>query len=700
MGDMWCSMKECWQRICWRSICAVWLVAVLALTSCNGMGKDVDKESESQTGVTESVVQTAGVNVMPEVGELAYVAEEAKLCAEADVYTVRGVTKDGSLFGIRDDGSLWGTEVLADAIAASGQDFGDARSILMTGDRIYAGFMAELTQGNYEVTQLRVFDLQGKILGNVGLEDSAVISLGEGPYIIKGQGEYYARKSICLIDEEKFALSKELKDFPAEPRGVFLRGSTKEDLYFYTADAAYRYSWADNVFYQLFSWTDVGILGSNVGNVWKLPMGDFYVQSYENGTKFYHLTAVSKYDLPEKDELVLAVLSSNSDGNLQRFVTDFNKSQTQWHVTIRSYVQTADMSDYDEAQARMNADFLSNNPPDLVCLSNLHSREDLARNGYFMDLSPFLDASELISREDYYPQALEHGMYGDTLYTIPYSFSMETLVVPSDLWEGDVGWTYDEMIDYLRAHNEYRPLRSFLYIQIFLLNYTMDYFWDGETRECHFDGDEFKKLLEYCKECKEREQTEGYEEDRPFVMAWISPGSLDSFARVAKEKNQKIKVMGWPSPDGMPKTVMNATSEFSILSTSKKAEGAWLFMESYLATEPTDDHGIPGFSMWSNRHWMQKIIDKELALYGKDHEDILDEDGNVVGAHYQEHIVDQECVDQFLEALESVRKLPPGYMDVRRIVFEEADAYWEGQKSLEQVTDVIQKRVKLFLAEQ
>ena len=95
----------------------------------------------------------------------------------------------------------------------------------------------------------------------------------------------------------------------------------------------------------------------------------------------------------------------------------------------------------------------------------------------------------------------------------------------------------------------------------------------------------------------------------------------------------------------------------------------------------------------------EKIIERELALCGKDHEDILDENGEVIGAMYSEHLVDQESVDAFREMLANARKAPSGNAQVQQIVGEETMAYFEGQKNLEQVIDAIQSRVKLFLAE-
>ena len=94
---------------------------------------------------------------------------------------------------------------------------------------------------------------------------------------------------------------------------------------------------------------------------------------------------------------------------------------------------------------------------------------------------------------------------------------------------------------------------------------------------------------------------------------------------------------------------------------------------------------------------MQILIEKELPLFGLNEVERKDEEGNVIGKDVSEHLINQESVDAFIETLSDVRKCPESSMDVRSIVWEETEGYFAGQKSLEDVTDIIQSRVNLLL---
>jgi multiple sugar transport system substrate-binding protein len=253
------------------------------------------------------------------------------------------------------------------------------------------------------------------------------------------------------------------------------------------------------------------------------------------------------------------------------------------------------------------------------------------------------------------------------------------------------------MIQYLQDHEEYRPFRMFFLFRMYCLyRDPLDYFWDAEKKEAYFDSEEFRELLQYMKECQDKE-AQASTEDRPFNIELFDSYFLGSYPRERQERGELV-VMGYPSPDGKPRTVITGTTELSIAATSKKQEGAWTFLEFCLSQDPVKP-GYVASQFWSNRNVNEKIIERELALCGQDHEDVLDENGEVLHTMYSEHLVDQESVDAFREMLANARKAPAGNAQVIQIVGEESMAYFENQKSLEQVIDAIQSRVKLMLAE-
>ena len=176
----------------------------------------------------------------------------------------------------------------------------------------------------------------------------------------------------------------------------------------------------------------MGLIGSQIAFAWKGSGDDVYAVTWANmgGKECYHLIPKMTTELPKKEELTIAILSSNSDGNLQKFVTQFNKSQNEIHAVIKTYASSPG-GDLEDVKARMQADFLGSNPPDIICLANLNSNEALVKQGYLLDLRSFLAKSEVLKEEDFYPEVLDAYTLSGVLYSIPYTFQLRSLVIPA-----------------------------------------------------------------------------------------------------------------------------------------------------------------------------------------------------------------------------------------------------------------------------
>ena len=672
-----------------RGFVRIACVALIAAMSLGWAGCSLGKGDSGKQTEEGAAGRTAGngkIVVKAEHEDGAYVAEPVEFSVPADAGYQRSVAEDGTLWGVKEGGEIWGNPGIAEEF-----DFSNVGDFLMEKDYVC------LVRYPFE-KEFELRSLQGELLGKIDGKGGVIESVGGGPYVLRRAGEQASHLSICQVDVQKMALGEELTELPSDVRGIFKQGSDAENLYFYTADAAWRYSFAEQVFYRLFAWTDVGLFGGQIAEAWKNDAGQIFVGSFENSKiEYFRVSWKETAVIPAENEIIIAVLTTGSNGRLEQYAAEFNRSQQEWKVTVKPYVEKMDSEDWEDAKNRISADLLGDNPPDLIGLGNMSDLEDsLAIQGYLVDLRSFLKESTVISEEDFYPEILEYGSHGDLLYKIPQTFDMETLVVPASQWPGEAGWTYDDMIRYLREREEWRPFRAFFLMRMYCLRSVLDYFWDAETKRASFDSEEFQELLEYMKECQEKETTVS-SEDRPFVMGTLNFSWLGAWPRLEEEIGE-CKVMGYPSPDGKPRTVIRGSMELSIATTSKKQEGAWKFLEFYLAREPGRDDFASG-RLWSRKDLMEKMIEKELSLCGKDHEDILDENGEVIGAYYSEHKVDQRCVDAFREALAGIKKAPTGSAAVQMIVIEETNAYFDGQKSLEQVIDAIQKRVGLFLAE-
>ena len=59
----------------------------------------------------------------------------------------------------------------------------------------------------------------------------------------------------------------------------------------------------------------------------------------------------------------------------------------------------------------------------------------------------------------------------------------------------------------------------------------------------------------------------------------------------------------------------------------------------------------------------------------------------------------QEEIDELQALIESARPGDTTDEEISNIINEEADAYFKGQKSVDEVADIIQRRVKIYISE-
>ena len=650
------------------------IVLLLCMTMCFG-GCQISK-GESGIGDQQSALLSS---------REAYKARKVILDIPENASYQRFLTAEGAVFGVDMQGELWGNRSFPESLSLE-----KASDLLINGENI---FLVESEQPD----SIRVYNQQGEPKGKIVSAGNVIYSISDGMYVFRWNGENGTHPVVSRLDEDRYELGEELGNLPQDLRGIAKLGNEKDFLYLYTADSLLGYSWNEKTYTELFQWSDVGIQGSFVQMVWKV--GDiFHVFAWDgekNELVYYQVSQTSMGETLQRRELVIATLQS--DSYLQQLVTNFNNAQTDYSVKIQ---KLDDMQlDQDAQLTRLNAMLLTDQAPDMLWLQNMNYREQLAEKGYLTDLTPFLDKSQKLTSQDIYPEILSYGTQGDMLYTIPYQFELETLAVPSSLWLSGRGWTYPEMVEYLRNLEEYRPFRDFWLMKMWLFNYNLDYFFDEEKGEAYFDSEDFRELMEYMKDCHDRENLTDWE-NLTFHVEELSLNSLQYLYSKERELGEKMVLVGYPTREGNPKAVIRGMMEAAIVYSCEDKEGAWSFIESYLSAYPQATL-FPQYGLWSNRNTMQVLIDKELPLFGLNEVEIKDEEGNVIGKDVSEHLISQESVDVFLETLSDVRKSSNSsmYMDVRSIVWEETESYFAGQKSLEDVTDIIQSRVSLLLQE-
>lgn len=589
--------------------------------------------------------------------------------------------------------------------ASGNLDFWRDITELLTGEDFYYRRIAVDDQGRtYLFTEsgILLFDGNGNTCGTVngGFGNSIYSgSFGrgsDGKVYLSGTQNNGPNDGTTLyqVDFETRKLAAGFADFPSS--GNSLTFDAVGNIVTYDGTAVYTYDLNTQEKDQLFAWTDSGINAAAVDAVGILSDGRIAVlyrdrQTNDGGVAL--LSGVDVAEMVQKQEIVLAQLYPQQD--MPASVTSFNSKSDRYHITVNNYLQDNIVSEeeIEAAKTRLIADIVSGNGPDILNSYGLDTEvEELVSMGAFEDLNPYLDQSSVLDREDLIENVLNAGTFDGIVVSIPSSFFLTTFFgSPAKVGE-EMGWTYEDVIALLEANPDSKLSNFFTdkrHILFFCMN--IDDYVDWETASCSFDSDEFKSLLEFVAQ-------------RPVLGSSVSGSRLTEKLRngevlllntdvssvvdiqIAQERFQgEVTAIGEPTSDGSAESNLMINNAALMLSQSKVKDGVWEFIEYYL-TEGNDmyRYGFP--SSWSKLEEMIEETAEATYDYG--------------GSRFKSHVPTQEEIDQVLDVIRTAKKRnTSAEIMLRTIISEEVDAFFQGQKTVDEVADIIQRRASVYVSE-
>ena len=527
------------------------------------------------------------------------------------------------------------------------------------------------------------------------------------------------------------------EDFPYQADGML--PGIEGDFLVYDRTAVYEYNRETQTDQPLFDWLDCDINGDHAKLMGVLKDGRMVVVYGEGvwGDEVGIALLTKTWLDPEaaKKTLVLATMSSGS--SLQAAVVDFNKHSEKYRIEIREFYDYTSGQDYSDGLVNLNNAIISDNCPDIIDLTGLEV-EKLAAKGVFEDLSPYLERSSLLGREDVLESILNAYTLDGTLIAIPRRFSVQTAVGSAAELAGIEKWTIEDVIAFCEAHPEAELFDNAVKSSVmnYLMNCSQDAFIDWSTGECSFDTDLFKHLLEFVNSIPDEVQQNGEMQSGMIFMesggAIIGSGGGQSIQeRVQKGEvllvrgslsyvnygqlyremfGSDVVFIGYPTADGENGHYVPVSSDaYAISSKSENKDGAWEFIEKFLVED--EARFTMGFPALKSKLEME--IKKELNsgyVLDDSGDPVLDEDGEpIVNTSFSSHFFDgwtytyrpstQEEIDIVLKVLNEIQLEPESGREIMNIINEEAEAFYQGQKTVDQVAEVIQRRVKLYVNE-
>ncbi len=454
------------------------------------------------------------------------------------------------------------------------------------------------------------------------------------------------------------------------------------DLLLYDDRAVYGYRFdtqknnSGSIGEELFLWMDSDINGYCVTNLYLLEDGRLCVTVVDwmnDDRGIVALERIKAEQAPQREELVLATVNGGSD--LAAMAVRFNRGNSQYHLTVKSYESLTDL---------YNA-ILTKEPMDLIDLSGINVQK-LADRGLFEDLTPYVDQSEMFDRSDFVDGILDVYTYDNILVSIPAEFMIRTVVGNSAQLGNKTGLTLEELYSIADRYPGVKAFDGVTKEEMMqhLMMFNEDAFIDWDTGICHFDSEEFKSVLEYVCQFPDSAASGREEESLSvkmkkgevlFAVEETYPSMLWDYVKMF---GRDAACVGFPTVDGGGGHLLISSDAYAIAAVSERKESAWDFIEDSLTREKSELYE----ELWLTYSTLKKTLDErvETALAR-----------------------DEFTWDDVNVALKLIPDATPFFSvkddEIVNIINEEAGAYYSGQKRIDEVVSVIQNRIQLYVNE-
>lgn len=535
----------------------------------------------------------------------------------------------------------------------------------------------------------------------------------------------WTERTYNIIDFEKGEIVETIEiPINLERYSIYDAGNSGYDLILNDNSGVYGYNFGDQEPTLLMDYVNSDLPSYNVNSITFLDEEHFIAMYSEFVTYDRHTAIFSKVapeDVPDKAELVLAVYGKGSD--LSKSIIDFNLSNDQYRIVVKDYAQYAATDDYFAGIGRLDSDIISGNVPDIIQYNSELQLSKYASKGLLVDAYELFEKDSDINLEDYCENVFRAYETDGKLYQIPIGFYVSTVYGKSSIFGDKTSITWEELNNIMAQYPEssmfgdMRTRTDMLYTAII---YSYSKLINDETGECHFNSDVFKEILEFVKQFPEEIDWESRYADEDYwekySSQYIEDRTLLYFATIYNMRSlwedgigtfaEAVTPVGFPIDEGVG-SYLTATDSYAISAKSKNQEGAWQFVKSLLSEEAQviDEADYYSWGLPVLKTALEKCVDSMTHKpYYIDYEGNKQEYDYSVWINDQEVIVDPATKEQaqgyydFILSIDKTGSLEYEG-DIMAIITEEAAPYFNDQKTIDAVADVIQSRISILISE-
>lgn len=455
-----------------------------------------------------------------------------------------------------------------------------------------------------------------------------------------------------------------------------------------------------------------------------IPTGDNEYAVLDYGNDGARIILLSERDISEiksRKTIKFAVaIGGEPIGN--DIIKKYNSENDDYKIEVVNY---SERGTYPEDWSKaLKEDIILGNAPDIVSFdSDIPIDSFGSKNSIFVDFYPLIDSDPNISRDDFVDGYLEGMESNGKLLMIESTFHLRSLCIKDKFSGGLTEWDIDQFIDIYNNMPDGMQFNSQieggLRRNVFKDLINVNSFVDYKNAVCSFDSPEFIKALKLFNDNKLGLTWEDYENYGDNVVYYAEEGllyrndkamvdmcTLMCFGHIKNQLkgrfNEPATLIGYPSENGNG-TYRMVTGGYGIMANSRNIEGAWDFLKYFLFESDYE----PGYFSGLEEKYNKQLENEKTFHVDIDPE--TGEEGNAdvywLGGDFDNIIELEPFTDEEAEKYDALvmaaLKNPMKYdNNVDKILNEELDACFEGERSAEETAKIIQNRVSIYLSEQ
>lgn len=408
-----------------------------------------------------------------------------------------------------------------------------------------------------------------------------------------------------------------------------------------------------------------------------------------------------------RETVSLTLVSFEESRALTEQVNLFNETHEGYRIDIQIYEQ--DDVDKDDRIERLQREITAGRGPDLVNYGS-HYASNYCLGYYTENLLNYLPEDW---QSIYFSNILKSFFVNGGLYAMPVGFSLSTFAGRQDMLGNRESWSIQEMMRiYMEREEDVILYPGEKKLDVFgtILSNNMESFIDWEAGECSFDSEEFRDILAFSDTFPDMLRiTEDYSPKTLFAegKTLLYPVSISEIYDICSAgrilATDGVVYVGFPVSEGYGTVIQPSSLVLAISANSGHKDISWEFIAQFLTSD-----------------YQSEKLNRCLPLRRDIMEHMLEEAGNIdyavdadgneipvvkseIGFEGEESIevynIEEEEKKQLLRLIDTASLNGSIDYTLYNIVLEEAQSYFAGDKTLDDVIDMIQRRVSLYVAE-